>query len=73
LPDVLDLPTVRVSVDQNVCGGHGNCVVIAPGVFEFAGDDDVVSVLLPDVPVDLEDAVARAQAACPNRAITTDT
>lgn len=68
---MLHLPTVRVNVDQAVCGGHGNCVMIAAGVFEFLGDDDVVSVVTPEVPAGREDAVTRAQGACPNRAIST--
>jgi ferredoxin len=60
---------VKVSVDQTVCGGHGNCVMIAADVFEFLGDDDVVSVVAPQVPAEREEAVARAVGACPNRAL----
>jgi ferredoxin len=62
---------MKVSVDGNACGGHGNCVVIAPEVFEFVGDDDSVTVLVAEVPVHLDDVVATAQASCPNRAIAT--
>lgn len=60
---------MRATVDATACGGHGNCVLIAAGVFAFVGDDDVVSVVVPDVPDELQGAVDRARGACPNRAI----
>jgi ferredoxin len=47
--------------------------MIAADVFAFLGDDDVVSVLTPQVPAEQEEAVVRAQGACPNRAITSTT
>jgi ferredoxin len=43
--------------------------MIAADVFEFLGDDDVVSVVAPQVPAEREEAVARAVGACPNRAL----
>ncbi|MBS1882996.1 MAG: ferredoxin [Actinobacteria bacterium] len=32
---------MRVHVDMNLCQSHGECVAVAPDVFEL-GDDDVL-------------------------------
>ena len=32
---------MKVLVDMNLCQSHGECVVVAPDVFEL-GDDDVL-------------------------------
>ncbi len=32
---------MKVHVDMNLCQSHGECVVVAPDVFEL-GDDDVL-------------------------------
>ena len=32
---------IKVIVDMNLCQSHGECVVVAPDVFEL-GDDDVL-------------------------------
>ncbi len=61
---------MRVEVDGDVCGGHGDCVLAAPGVFDFEGDDDVVSVLQPEPPEKLWDACRDARDVCPTQAIT---
>lgn len=57
-------------MDKDVCGGHGECVVFAPEVFDFVGDDDVVSVLQPEPPAELQDKVRKACATCPTGAIS---
>ncbi|MDX6622118.1 MAG: ferredoxin [Solirubrobacterales bacterium] len=33
--------TIKVIVDLNLCQSHGECVFVAPNVFEL-GDDDVL-------------------------------
>ena len=33
--------SIRVLVDMNLCQSHGECVFVAPEVFEL-GDDDVL-------------------------------
>jgi ferredoxin len=61
---------VRVTVDPDLCVGHGRCYALAPEV--FAPDDygHCVIVVADDLAADLE-AVARAGAdACPEHAIT---
>jgi ferredoxin len=58
-----------VNVDQDLCGGHGECVVAAPKLFDFE-DDDVVSVIVPHPDDDeQQQAALRAEARCPNAAI----
>ncbi|HEY9558865.1 MAG TPA: ferredoxin [Acidimicrobiales bacterium] len=58
-----------VSVDDDLCGGHGVCCSIAPGVFVLS-DDGYAEVVTPEVPPELEEAVLTAVKRCPNRAIS---
>ena len=60
---------MRVSVDPEKCHGHQMCAIAAPQVF---GSDDYGNavVLLDPVPSDLEASARRAEANCPERAIT---
>jgi ferredoxin len=62
---------MRVSVDAEVCTGHGRCYVLGPDV--FAADDYGHCVVLhEEVGGDLE-AQARAGAEnCPERAISVE-
>jgi ferredoxin len=61
---------MRVIVDKDVCGGHGDCAMTAPEVFDFVGDDDVVSVLIDEPPAELQDSVREACEVCPTGAIS---
>ena len=61
---------MRVTVDPDVCGGHSDCVMLAPEVFNFRDHDDVVTVLLPEPPEHLHDKVRKACTTCPTGAIT---
>jgi ferredoxin len=61
---------VKITVDSEVCTGHGRCYVLAPDV--FAADDYGHCVLLHDV-VDggeLEQQARIGAENCPERAIT---
>ncbi|MEP7115260.1 MAG: ferredoxin [Ilumatobacteraceae bacterium] len=60
---------MRATVDDSRCHGHQMCAIAAPLVF---GSDEYGNaiVLLDPVPVDLEATVRRAEANCPERAIT---
>ena len=61
---------MKVSIETDVCQGHGQCVMACPEVFDF--DEQGFSVLkTEDVPAEHEDAVARAERSCPERAIKT--
>lgn len=57
-----------VSVDLNLCESHGECVFLAPDVFEF-GEDGVLQFReQPDE--SRREACEEAAAACPVQAIT---
>lgn len=59
---------MRVTVDADLCGGHGACVEACPEVFRI-GTDGWSEVLVDAVPPGLEVAVQRAHDECPTRAI----
>jgi ferredoxin len=61
---------MKVIGDQGECASAGNCVLNAPGVFDQRDEDGVVVVLAEYPPVDQEDEVRRAVAACPAQAIS---
>ncbi len=61
---------MRVAVDRSLCCGAGNCVLVAPGVFDQDEDDGVV-VLLTERPAGPDERAAREAAVmCPVSAIT---
>ena len=62
---------MRVTVDPTRCHGHQMCAIASPQVF---GSDEYGNavVLLDPVPRDLELSARRAEANCPERAITVD-
>lgn len=55
--------TLLPTVDLLACSAHGDCAVIAPGIFRV---DDTAVVIAPGPP----DLVMRAAEACPAVAIT---
>ena len=59
---------MKVHVDMNLCQSHGECVSVAPDVFEL-GDDDVL-VWHQDVPEDRRAAIEEAVNVCPMMAIS---
>lgn len=59
---------VKVTVSADVCGGHGDCVMLAPDVFDFR-DSDVVTVITPNPPDELREQVYAARDTCPTGAI----
>jgi ferredoxin len=64
---------VKVIVDPDLCEVNALCVAEAPEVFDLSGDE-VVDILLPEPPPELESAVIDAVTACPKQAlrVTTD-
>lgn len=60
--------TVRLRVDEDRCCGAGQCVLVAPGVFDQR-DDGVVRLLDDAPPEELHAAVRKAVDLCPTRAI----
>ena len=61
----------RITVDQDECSGYGNCVFVAPEVFDL-DDDNFARVLVDRVDGALRDAVQLAVDECPMRAISFD-
>lgn len=60
---------MRVYVDPTVCQGHTLCTLAAPQLFLLGEDDGHAYVTSDEVPPELEDAVRRAAATCPEGAI----
>ena len=59
---------MKVSVDPDLCAGHGACVVTCPEVFRI-GDDGYAEVLVDEVPIGMEASVQQAGIECPTYAI----
>ena len=60
---------MRVTVDAGKCHGHQMCAIAAPAV--FGSDDYGNAVVLTDpVPQEQQAAARRAEANCPERAIS---
>ncbi|WP_165190274.1 ferredoxin [Caulobacter soli] len=60
---------MKVHINQDVCAGFGICVGVCPEVFELH-DDGYATVLVDEVPPDLQDLVRTAESQCPARAIS---
>ncbi|NIH87096.1 ferredoxin [Amycolatopsis granulosa] len=58
---------MKIQVDMDLCESHGQCVFAAPAIFSF--DDDDILVHAETADESLRDAVEKAAAACPVRAI----
>jgi len=61
---------MRVVVDLAVCQGYAQCVFLAPDAFRLSGPEGLM--YDPNPPGGLREPVARAAAACPVQAISTD-
>jgi ferredoxin len=59
---------MKVTVDPELCEANALCVAEAPEVFELS-NDEVVDIVLPEPPPELESAVADAVVACPKQAL----
>lgn len=64
------LMIVRIVVDLNRCQGYGQCVFLAPAVFELHGEEALMYDCGPGEVQRLP--VVRAAAACPVQAIRFD-
>jgi ferredoxin len=60
---------MKVSVNHDLCEGHGKCEASAPAIFEVR-DDDLSHVLVDDVPPDQLENVEKAIRLCPRAAIS---
>jgi ferredoxin len=59
----------RVSVDPELCTGHGRCYTLAPDIFD-ADDVGHSKILVEEVSGELEEHAAIGQQNCPESAIT---
>jgi ferredoxin len=64
-------PAIRIHVDFVLCESNGVCVGIDPEIFEL-GDDDNLTVLMPEVALDRATVVREAVRRCPRQAISLD-
>ncbi|WP_336208073.1 ferredoxin [Nonomuraea sp. LPB2021202275-12-8] len=60
---------MKVTVDEVKCCGAGQCVLIAPEVFDQNEDDGIVILLEPEPGEDQHAAVRESAAVCPAAAI----
>ncbi|GAA3590911.1 ferredoxin [Nonomuraea rosea] len=60
---------MKVIVDEDKCCGAGQCVLIAPEVFDQNEDDGIVILLEAAPGADQHAAVREAAAVCPGAAI----
>jgi ferredoxin len=60
---------MRIEVDWGLCESNGVCMGIIPEVFQL-GDDDMLSVLQPEVTRENESQVREAVRQCPRQAIS---
>ena len=60
---------MRIEVDWGLCESNGVCMGINPEVF-LLGDDDMLSVLQPEVTPEIESDVREAVRQCPRQAIS---
>uniref|UniRef100_A0AAU3H073 Ferredoxin n=1 Tax=Streptomyces sp. NBC_01401 TaxID=2903854 RepID=A0AAU3H073_9ACTN len=60
---------MNVTIDEDKCCGAGQCVLIAPDVFDQREDDGVVVLLDAAPPQEQHAAVGEAAAVCPAAAI----
>ncbi|WP_433345234.1 ferredoxin [Microtetraspora malaysiensis] len=60
---------MKVTVDEDKCCGAGQCVLLAPEVFDQRDDDGIVTLLDPEPGADRHAAVREAAAVCPAAAI----
>ncbi len=59
---------MRVSVDDDVCGGHGVCVMLCAEVFVLE-DAGYARAMAEEVPAQHKATVREAEIRCPTRAI----
>ncbi len=60
---------MRVRIKEDVCQGHGMCLLACPEVFQLSDEDGHGYVLAETVPPQFEGAVDQARRSCPEQAI----
>ncbi|MEV4174298.1 ferredoxin [Nonomuraea sp. NPDC049709] len=60
---------MKITVDEEKCCGAGQCVLLAPDVFDQREEDGIVLLLEPEPAADRHAVVREAAAVCPAGAI----
>ncbi|OON82934.1 ferredoxin [Streptomyces tsukubensis] len=60
---------MHITIEEDKCCGAGQCVLVAPEVFDQRDEDGVVVTLDTRPPQELQEAVREATAVCPAAAI----
>ncbi|WP_017539539.1 ferredoxin [Nocardiopsis halophila] len=63
---------MKITVDEDKCCGAGQCVLIAPEVFDQRDEDGIVVLLDASPGEEHHDAVRESAQVCPTAAITVD-
>lgn len=63
---------MKVTVDQDKCIASGQCVLLAPEVFDQRDEDGVVVLRDAEPPTELNDVVGEAAQVCPSMAISVE-
>ncbi|MEV0637500.1 ferredoxin [Streptomyces sp. NPDC050619] len=63
---------MKITVDEAKCCGAGQCVMVAPDVFDQRDEDGVVVLLDAEPPTELHPAAQEAASVCPAAAIVVD-
>ncbi|MCI2423014.1 ferredoxin [Saccharopolyspora sp. K220] len=63
---------MKVTVDQDACVASGQCVLVAPEVFDQHEDDGIVTLLTERPGAEVRDEVRQAVRICPARAVAVD-
>ncbi|MER7795158.1 ferredoxin [Streptomyces sp. NPDC097640] len=61
---------MKITVDDVKCCGAGQCVLLAPEVFDQRDEDGIVVLLDAEPPAELHTAVKEAASVCPAAAIS---
>lgn len=61
--------TTKIHIDRDTCDGYGNCVFVAPEIFDI-DDHNRALLLVEDVTDENRDTVDLAVSECPMRAIS---
>lgn len=63
---------MKITIDQDKCVASGQCVLVAPDVFDQREEDGIVVLMRDDPPPDGAEPVREAARICPALAIEVD-